>query len=368
MKTKVLQVCGQLSVGGQEMMVRNFYKYINRDVFSFDYVVYGSHIGDYEKELILLGAHVYHITYPSLKNMKQFKKEIIELIRKNRYDVIHSHTYTNNGIVLQIAKNLNVPIRISHCHSTESGKKESLIYKTYKKYMLHLIKKNSTHYIACGEKAGFSFYGKDVFSKKGIIIKNGIYLDAFKYNEETAKKIKNQLGLENEIILGHVGRFVDVKNHRYLIDILSCLKETFNNFKCLLIGDGELYEEIKEYAKQQGVQDKILFLSKRSDVNELMQAIDIILCPSKYEGLPVSLVESQASGATCLVSKNVSKEVNISGLVKFLDIDKKSINDWCQNIRSFSKHDRNQSKIIKQKGYDIVDSCKLLEKIYLRKN
>ncbi len=365
MKIRVLQVCGQLSIGGQEMMVKNFFKYINKEKFEFDYIVYGDKIGEYEEELENLGCHIYHVTIPTKSNMLTFKEEVKKIIKEGNYTVVHSHTYTNNGIILKIAYDCKVPIRISHIHSTESGKNENIIYRFYKKTMKHLILKNATHLMACGKKAGNSFYGDEQFKNRGIVIKNGINVDDFKFNQIIANEIKKKYSLDNKIVIGHIGRFVSVKNHKYIIKIIENLSKEIDNFIMIFIGDGELKSLIENEVVKKRLSNKVLFFGKRNDIDKLLQAIDIVLCPSLYEGLPVSLIEAQTSGAKCLVSTNVSKEVEITNNVSFIDIEDLSISEWCKQIKNFHRYDRTEVfKIIEKKGYNIKKSCEFLEKIY----
>lgn len=365
MKIKVLQICGQLSTGGQEMMTKNFYKYINRELFQFEYVVYGNKIGDYEKELIELGAKIYHISPPNLKRIHNFKYELNKIMKENKYNAIHSHTYTNNGIVLRIAKKNNIPIRISHCHTTNSGKNENFIYKLYKSIMKKLILNNATHFIACSKNAGLSFYGK-IFEKKGIIIKNGIDLQKFCYNVEKRNVLRNQYSLNQNIVLGHVGRFADVKNHKFLVDLMVELKKRSSKYRLVLIGDGELFNYIKDYTIEKKVQNQVLFLGNKNNIYDYLQMMDLFLLPSKYEGLPVSLIEAQSSGLKCIVSSNVSKEANITNTISYIDIDNKNIEDWCKVIEENSNLERliHNGNILKEKGFDINDICQLLEEIY----
>lgn len=365
MKKRILQVCGQLSVGGQEMMVKNFYLYIDRSEFQFDYIVYGSNIGYYEKDLIELGANIYHVSFPTIKNLSKYKNEMLDIMRKGDYSGVHSHTYTNNGLVLELAKKASIPIRISHCHSTESGKKENVFYACYKKYMRHLILKNCTHMIACGIKAGQTFYGRRKFARNGIVIKNGIDLEKFNYNEKKRDILRDTFNFQNRLVLAHIGRFVDVKNHMFLIDVAYELMKFNLDFILLLIGDGELLKQVEEYVNEKHMSDQVRFLGNRSDINELLQEIDIILCPSKYEGVPVSLIEAQATGVTCFVSTHVSEEVNITKQVKFIDIKAGDEKKWVNEIINYTPNERNEAnKIMSENGYDIRQSCKKLEHIY----
>lgn len=360
---KVLQVVGQLCVGGQETMAKNFYEYIDREHFDFDYVVYGEEIGEYEAELEEYGAHIFHVTYS--KNIFSYIKQMFLIIKNGKYDVVHSHTYTNNGLVLSVAKFCHVPNRISHCHTTESGKNNSLLYSLYHTLMRKIVLASATDYIACGEKAGEMFYGKQMFNQNGIVLKNGIDLKKYKFNQTIRNKIRAQYQLDDFLVCGTVSRIEPVKNHGYLIKIAKRMKLMNLPVKFMVVGDGSLLSTLKNECMSEGVFEEFLFLGQRNDSNELLNAMDVFLQPSIFEGVPLAVIEAQANGLPCVVSNNVSEEVKINPNVVLLSISDQSVLEWCEQIDQFSHKERycNNDKLI-EAGYDIRVTCKKLERIY----
>lgn len=369
-KIKILQVVGQLTIGGQEKMALNFFKYLNREKFQVDYLVYGNDIGVLEKEVISLGGNVFHISSYKEIGMKKYRKELINvLISNGPYQAIHSHTYLNSGIILEVAKKLNIPVRICHCHTTQSGKKENTIYSIYRKLMIKKIKKNGNAFIACGIDAGNSFYGIPFFRKNGVIIKNGINLIEYSFDKNKRKEVRKKLNInENILLLGNVSRLSEVKNHKYIIKIASKLLHLNIPFKVVFVGDGELEDQLKELCKLHNLENYFLFLGNRNDVPDLLQAIDIILHPSLYEGLPLSLIEAQAVKLPCIISNNVTKEIKMTKNISFCGIEDENINDWIEEIIKYKNLDRNEDiSELRKRGYDIVDSCNKLSLIYENK-
>ena len=367
MKKRILHVVGQLSIGGQEMMALNFFKYINREEFTFDYIVYGEHIGELEKEVLDMGGRVFHLPLTSTFNiLKNYKMLYLHMLKYGPYDVVHSHTYLNNGIILLAAKKAKIKTRISHCHTSESGKSKKFIYNIYAFIMKQLIKNYSTEYIACSQNAGNHLYGKHCFNNYGIVIKNGIDLESYCFNYKKRKDVRDQLGIsKNTIVLGNVSRLSKEKNHTYMIAIAHELKKSNLNFLFLLVGGGPLLNSLKEECEKQNVSEIFLFLGPREDVPSLLQAMDIIIHPSFFEGLPVALVEAQAAGLPCIISANITHEIKMSENVSFIDIQENSISLWVKKIIEYSNVLRNNDcQQLKQNGYDIKESCKILESIY----
>ncbi len=219
-------------------------------------------------------------------------------------------------------------------------------------------------YYGCSDKACKWLYGKN--KDKAIIIKNGIETEKFCFNENIRKKKREELGIkECEFIIGHVGRFCVAKNHEYLIKIFNEYNKINNNSKLILIGDGELREKITKEIKKLHLEKKVLILGFRNDTNELLQAMDCFVFPSIYEGLPLSLIEAQAANLMILASNKITKMTDITGNIKFLDINQNSI-EWAKRIPIKPLERFNQKLKIKEAGYDIKAICQELEKIYLK--
>lgn len=362
-KIKILHVIGSLKIGGAENVAMNFVRYLDQQKYQCDYLVFSEEIGEYEEEAIKFGANIIRIPAPN-KGYKNYIKNLKAILKVNQYDIVHSHTLFNNGITLKVAYDANIKKRISHSHSTDSGVKETLKYKIYKNIMKNMIKKYATHMIACGLEAGKYLYGDEEFKKNGIVINNGIDAKKYCYSEIKRNRARKELGIKEELLIGHVGRFTETKNHSFLLDIFNEVYKDNNNSKLLLIGDGELRTEIEAKIKKLDLQDKVVLTGIRNDVAYLQQAIDVIVFPSLYEGLPVSIVEAQAAGIPCIVSDNVTTEVKITDCVNFMSLQKSS-KEWANKILEFRNIEKKNTveELILAK-YEINSIIEEVAKIY----
>lgn len=366
---KVLQVVGQLRIGGAETVAMNLYRYIDREIFEFHYLVYGDKIGDYEEEVIRLGGKVIHIDY-SAKNISGYKKDLERVFLENGpYDIVHAHMMFHNGIVLEIAKKNNVPVRVSHAHSTNDGAikscaKDYVMRWIYDYYSLLKIRKNANVYIACGNEAGNYLYGREFFKRKGILIKNGI--DANKYQFDKQKRIilRKKFGLTKRHVYSCIGHFETVKNHKFLIDIFCNIYKQDNLAYLVLLGDGRLRKEIERICIERKIIENVLFMGNVDNVDEWLQAIDFLIMPSLYEGIPVTLVEAQAAGVKCFVSDRISEEVNYTNTIKYLPLENKRV--WENIVHEDAKYERrNNKELTINSGYDVAENVRKIQQIYL---
>lgn len=264
-------------------------------------------------------------------------------------------------MALQCAKECGVTVRIAHSHNSNQDKNIKYLFK---RYYMKKIPEVATELFACGKAAGdWMFGGKDY-----QLLPNAIATEKYIYDEEKAKRIKKELGLENNIIIGHIGRFNPQKNHEFLIDIFEkCFKKN-DKVRLVLIGDGKDRKEIEKKVEEKGLQSNVLFMGIRSDVPELLQAMDVFVFPSLYEGLPVTMIEEQAAGVPAVISNQVSEECIITkGLVKVKDLEE-TPEQWADEILKQAKISKNdRSEEIKKAKYDVETTAKWLEEYYLKK-
>ena len=349
---RILQILGGMNQGGAE----NFLMNLNRNIITkdvrFDYLV--NRKGIFDEEIKRMGGKVFYI--PALQNIGMYKYiKILDNFYKehSEYKIVNSHLNKVTGLILERAKKANIPIRISHSHSSKSSK--NIIVNTYKMFLGSKIKKNATLYLGCSDKANKWLYGR--YSDKAVILNNGIETKKFKFNDSIRNKIRNQLNIkENEVILGHVGRFTPVKNHLFLIDIFKEYNKRNLNSKLLLVGDGELKDKIKRKVQMLGLNNKVIMLGNRNDINELNQAIDFFVFPSVFEGMPMALIEAQASGLQIFASSNITKMVDITGNIKFISI-KESPQLWAENIICTKLDRKDETEKIIEAGYDIKETA-----------
>lgn len=268
-----------------------------------------------------------------------------------------------NVFPLYCAYKEKIPVRIAHSHSTSNKKewKKNILKNVLKKFS----KIFATHYFSCSEHAGRWLFGDSTFEKgKVTIIKNAINIEKFKYNESIRNKLRKELNVENKLVLGHVGRFMKQKNHEFLINVFNEIYKENKDIVLILIGNGPLEEKIKNKVKDLEIEENVKFLGVKDNVNEYMQAMDMFLFPSLYEGLGIVAVEAQCSGLKCLVSTEVPKEVKLTKNIKFIENNEEL---WKKTIIKESKNIGSRQIDLKEvysNGYNIENSAKQLEKIY----
>ena len=359
---RVAQVLGKMNAGGVESFIMNYYRNINKDKVQFDFIVDSDSTKIPREEIEKMGGRVIEVT--PYQRIYEYIKNLRRVFRENKYKIVHSHLNSLNIFPLYCAYKEKVPIRIAHSNST-SNKKEK------KKNMLKNILKRfskifATNYFACSEHAGRWLFGNSTFEKgKVTIIKNAINIEKFKYDENIRKRIRKELNIENKLVLGHVGRFMKQKNHEFLIDVFNSVYQENKNIVLILIGNGPLEEQIENKVKKLKLEKVVKFLGVKDNVNEYMQAMDIFLFPSLYEGLGIVAIEAQCSGLKCLVSTEVPREVELTDNIKFIENnEKKWKNSIIQESKNIKSRDINLKKVYSNE-YNIKDSAKQLEKIYI---
>jgi glycosyltransferase EpsF len=368
---RILHVVGRLARGGAETMIINLYREVDISRIQFDFLVYQESDGSFDDEIIQRGGRILYLDRSNKFNIIQYYCDLKTLVKENGpYQAIHVHTQFHSGFVLLGARFLGVPIRICHAHSTADASSISLIRRLYQSIMRKLIKLNATQLLACGNDAGFFLYG-DSFNTKGEVIPNAIDYNQFEnVKQDLVNKFMTEFGLEDSgIIIGSVASFREAKNHMFMLDIAEEMKKQSIQFKLVFAGGGSLFNEIKIEVEKRHLSDRVLFLGVRDDVPVLMKAFDVILMPSLYEGLPVTLVETQASNICAVISENITDEVNFDlGLIKKVSL-KADKTVWISELLNGAKlknsvpqqYVKNQ---LSKNGFLVQDSIKQLYKIY----
>lgn len=356
---RVLQVVTYMGRGGLETMLMNYYRHIDHSKVQFDFLTHREFDGDYDKEIKDLGGNVYHLS--NLNPLStSYKKSLNDFFENHpEYKIVHSHLDCMAGIPLKYAKLNNAPIRIAHAHNSNQTKDLKYPLKLFYK---RNIKKNANYLFACGDEAGKWMFNTDNFK----VLNNAINARDYTFNINIRNDKRKEFGIfENSILIGHVGRFFPQKNHEFLIDIFNQFHKDYPNSYLMLVGEGELKTSIQDKVKILGLEDYVIFTGLRSDVNELLQAMDVFLFPSLYEGLPVSIIEAQAAGLPCLISDKVPIECKKTDLVYQLSLED-SVNTWADKIHELSHITRRDTyEEIKQSGFDIVENAKWLENFYI---
>lgn len=361
---RILQIVGGMNMGGIENFIMNVYRNIDRTKVQFDFFIHNDVDAIFEREIKELGGKIFKIPHITKSGHIRYMKNVRKFFKEHKeYQIIHSHYNEMSGFILKIANKEGVKIKIAHSHSAYP-KYNSFLEKLYKCYSISLINKNSNLKFACSKIAGEWLYGK---KEEFNVINNGIDSRKYIYNENIRKNKREELKInDNEIVIGHVGRLNHAKNHKFILEIFHKLLQLNFNYKLLLVGKGELENEILEKIKELKLEEKVMMLGVRKDVNELMQAFDFLLFPSIFEGLPVTLVESQGTGLKAFVSDVVTKEIDFNcGLIEFISLNKDA-EYWADKINKNDIIERKDtSDTIKKYGYDVASNANILQEKYI---
>ena len=360
---RVAQIIGKWLGGGVESVVMNYYRHIDRTKIQFDFICDEDSTNIPYEEIEKMGGKV--ILIPQYQKVFKYHKKLKEVLKSGGYKIVHSHINTLSVFSLFAAKCAGVPVRIAHSHSTtnKKEKKKNLL----KQVLRPFSKVFATDYMCCSELAGRWLFGNKEYDNGNVyLLNNAIDLDKFKYDEEIRKKKRKELNIEDDtLVIGHVGRFVEQKNHRFLIDIFNEVHKQKEKSILLLAGQGPLMEEMKEKVKILGIEDSVKFLGQRNDINELYQAFDVFCLPSLYEGLPVVGIEAQATGLLCVFSDDMTKETKVLDTTRFISLNTRA-EEWATIIlddySKFKRHDTTSE--ITKNNFNIKNETSKLENEY----
>ena len=314
---RVAQIMGKMSGYGVEKYVMKYYRCMDRNKIQFDFIAdEDSTVIPYE-EIERLGGRVFLV--PRCEQLGKCMTALERLFRENQYPIVHAQTGPLDIFPLCAAKRAGVPIRISHCHTTDpkgEGKKRLI-----KSALRPFVKAYATHYAACSREAAAWLFGRRTVERGRAMIFDPVSeLDEYRYDPAVRAQVRQELGLEGCFVVGHVGRFCDQKNHLFLVDIFRAIHERRPEARLLLVGDGDTRAAVEEKLERLGLRDDALFLGLREDTGRLYQAMDVFLLPSLYEGLPVVAVEAQAAGLKAVVSTGVTEEAKVREDMAFLEL------------------------------------------------
>lgn len=363
-KIKILTVLNNLNkCDGIASYIMNYYSKFDLSKIYMDFVVLSNNVDDKYRNIIeSKGGNIFYINTPSTKsmlsdinNIKEFMKE-----KSNEYDIIHSHVINSGYFFLKYAKKYGIKCRILHSHNTTLGSNK-FIKKVRNIIMAKLSVALTTNRFACSKEAGYYLFGNKDFE----IIHNAINVQAYTYNEKVRNEYREKLGLKSdEIALLHVGRFDIQKNHIFLLETFKEILDKNMNYKLILIGTGNLQDKINSKIKELGIEKSVIMLGVRNDVNLILQACDIFLLPSLFEGLPVVAIEAQTADLTCILSDKITTETKILPDIKFCKLEKENWKNIILDTKLRKRHDNFET--IKDAGYSIENEFKRLQDIYYK--
>ena len=359
---KVLQVFNAMECGGAESMIMNLYREIDKTKFSFDFLVHTDKDCYFDREINALGGKIYRVPRWNGKNYFVYKKAVSDFFDKHPdYDIVHGHIASSAAIYLNEAKKRNIKI-ISHSHSTTNE-------PTLKNFLFNTctypVRNIADYFLACSTDAGKSMFGEGIVKNKNFsVLKNPVQTEKFKFDSLIRKWIRENYKVEDKFVIGHVGRFRKEKNHIFLLNIFKEALKYNQNSVLMLVGNGNGQKSVEDEAKKLGIYDKVIFTGVRNDVHNILKAMDVFVFPSKFEGLGNALIEAQASGLKCVVSKNIPKEADCTDLVIRKDI-KESPDEWAKEICSVGEINRDEYyKKVSGAGFETKDIAGQLEKVY----
>jgi len=362
----VLHVIGQMGYGGAETLIMNWYRQLDRTKIQFDFVENDEGRAAYDDEIEHLGGRIFHCPRFRGYNLIQYLWWWYKFLRKHsrEYIAVHGHIGSTAAMYLAMAKHYGI-FTIAHSHSTD-GK---LNFKSF----LYKVLAYPTRYIAdyffgCSKEAILNRYGRWVYDNKNIssVLNNAIDVQKFAYAPSVREELRCNLGIgDDEVVIGHVGRFVEVKNHQFLLQIFAKIVAKHPSARLLLVGDGALRQQIVEQAGALGIFDKIIMTGVRDDVYNWYQAMDVFVFPSSYEGFGIVALEAQVSGLPCILSDNIPHEIDVTDLVTHVSLQD-SAEAWTEVI--LSKMDlprQGRQEEIQNAGFDARAAVRRLEDFYI---
>lgn len=368
-KIRVLQILDALDSGGAENVIVSYNARMDQTKYIWDYLIMDVPEiieGRLESRVNNLGGKIYRVTRKK-KNFIKHCKEVDDVIRKGKYDIVHSNLYELSAIYLYYAQRANVRGRIAHIHSLNETR--GFMIDMFRKFLKPFLLFFANGYVACGRNVAKSFWGNRLINKgKVFVLTNAINSEEFKYNSELRNKLRQQYGIEDKIAVVAIARMTPQKNPRYIMKCFCEFKKIEQNSILFYIGNGEMEREIAEYANELHIEKDVVFMGVRNDINKLYNMFDILIMPSKYEGLPVVAIEAQCNGLNCLFSDRITDEIMINENAEMLSINKPAC-DWARKMKELveenKKFDRNSGVYnIKKLGFDINDTANMLDSYY----
>lgn len=361
---RVLHNVTKMDAGGIETLLMNIYRNIDRKKVQFDFLVHRQEKGFYENEIEELGGRVYRVERFNPLNQKKYINSLERFFKEHsEYKIVHAHD-SFSMFTLRAAHKYNVPIRIAHSHNSKPLINLKYFFIEYCKFSL---KKYSTNLFACSEIASEWLFGKEATKKDVKIINNSIDLNMFKYNESIRKEYRQLLDIENNFVIGHIGRFHKQKNHDFLLDVFKGVHEQNKKAILLLIGEGKLEDKIKDKIKKLDIEESVKLVGVVSNVYDYIQAMDIFVFPSLYEGFGNVVIEAQAAGLPCIVADTIPQQAHVTNNIISISLkENKSV--WVDEILRINKsryvrnsYDRNN----RLWEYDIKSVANDLENFYI---
>lgn len=352
--TRMLHIVGSMSPSGIGNFIMNVYRNIDREKVQFDFIVHEHREVSFDDEIRALGGRLFYVTRKAVSPRRNFM-EIRRVVKEGNYKIVFRHTDTATVALDLLAARLGGARElIAHSHSTSTPNER--MHRLFQPMLNALCTKR----FACSDKAGKWLYGKKPYE----VIINAINLSDFSYQEELRQKVREAEKLAGMLVVGHIGNLLPVKNHLFMLDVMAELVKLQPDAVMLFAGDGEMRPLIEEKREKLGLEKQVRLLGVRTDTAALLQAMDVFLFPSKYEGLPIAMVEAQCSGLPNLVSDVITQDVDVTPLVHKLSLQQPP-KVWAEQILKLSQEIRKapERRLFTEKGFDIKEMVKRYEEL-----
>lgn len=379
---RVLHVLGNTNLGGAESRIMDLYRHTDRNRVQFDFLVHSNEEGFYEKEIRELGGRVFRVPRFRIYNYFSYRRALKEFFwAHHEFALVQGHMTSTAAIYLPIAKKAGVKKTAAHARSAGVDKG---LKGTMTRFLRRNLADKADYLFTCSELAGISVYGeKAVQEGKTIFIPNAIDCAGFTFDPAKREKLREELGLTDALIIGHVGRFHYAKNHEYLLRVFAELCQMSagaggstaetgadQNYHLILLGEGPLMEDTRKLAEELGVADRVHFLGNHKNIADYYQAMDYFVYPSRYEGMPGTIVEAQASGLPCLMSDTICREVIATELVETMSIEEEP-KAWAEGLQRridalVSKQENREKYAAKMAaaGFDVQAQAERMMRFY----
>ncbi len=369
---RILHILGNTQLGGAESRIMDLYRHMDRSVVQFDFVVHSKEEGYFNEEIRKLGGRIFRVPRFRVLNYFSYCRAWKKLLQEHRdadgrseFHMIQGHMTSTAAIYLPIARKCGIETTIAHARSAgvDKGLKGILT-----RFLRRNLSKKADYLFTCSELAGISVFGKKAVEQgRTRFLPNAIDCQKFAPDPLVREKIRRELGIENCYVIGHVGRFHYAKNHEYLLRVFAELvKRKTRDYVLLLLGEGSGMEDIRILSRELGIGDKVYFLGNKSNVNDYYQAMDYFVYPSRFEGMPGTIVEAQTAGLRCLMSDTICKEVIATELVTTRSI-REDPGLWADEIEQHLQYQRS-SRVdeMKELGFDVHGQAVLMTDFYTK--
>lgn len=364
---RLLCIVGGMNAGGAETFLMKIYRTIDREKYQMDFAVAINEKGFYDDEILDYGGRIFHISPKSAGLIKNYK-EIKEIVKTNDYQsVLRVSQHALSALELRAARKGGAKIcgfRSSNSNTTTGSRKSRILHKL----CMFMPRMYANVRIAPSTEAAEYMFGRGCIQKnRAQIVHNGVDLSVYRFREEDRNRIRGEFSLNDSLVIGHVGRFNQQKNHGFLIKVFSEIKKRNENAKLLLVGTGEKEREIRELVSQNDLSDSVVFAGVRSDVPALLSAMDVFVFPSFYEGMPNVVIEAQACGLPCVVSDRITKEAKLTPVIEYLPLSL-SASEWAEKAISLCGERVFTHQDIVEQGYDIDSSAQAFVKLLFKED